>query len=38
MLAGFFNSLLQSTAEYADIQTMMGIDLPIEFQGSPFFQ
>ena len=30
--------LLQYKAEYADTQTMTGIDLPIEFQGAPFFQ
>ena len=34
----FFNSLLQCKAEYADIQTMTGADLPTESQGSPFFQ
>jgi hypothetical protein len=28
MLAAFFNSLLECTAEYADIQTMTDIDLP----------
>ena len=38
MLAAFFNSLLQYTAEYADIQTMAGIDLPTEYQRSPFFK
>jgi hypothetical protein len=36
-LVAFFNSLLQYKAEYADTQTMTGIDLPIEFQGPPFF-
>jgi hypothetical protein len=36
-LADFFNSLLQHRTEYADIQTVAGIDLPTEFQGSPFF-
>ena len=38
MPAAFFYSLLQYRAEYADIPTMTGINLPIEFQGAPFFQ
>jgi hypothetical protein len=38
MPAALFNSLLQYTAEYADIQTMAGIDLPTEHQGSPFLK
>jgi len=37
-LAGFFNSLLQYKAKYSDIQAVTGIDLPTEFQESPFFQ
>ena len=36
-LADFFNKLLQYKAKYADIQAVTGIDLPTEFQGSPFF-
>jgi hypothetical protein len=37
-LADFFNSLPQYKGKYADIHAVTGIDLPIEFQGSPFFE
>jgi hypothetical protein len=36
-LAGFFCNLLKHRAEYSDIHKMTGVDLPGEYQGSPFF-
>jgi len=32
-----FHSLLKHEAEYSDIHTVTGMDLPAECQGSPFF-
>ncbi len=35
-LVDFFNCLLQYTAEYADIHTVTGIDIPTEFRPALF--
>ena len=32
-----FHSLLKHEAEYSDIHTMTGMDLPTGYQSSPFF-
>jgi hypothetical protein len=37
-LADFFNSLLQYKGKYGDMHAVIGIDLPTELKGSPFFE